>query len=418
MLALMSDRGSIAERAVGPALGRDSSGGIFHLSESALSGSSLVLGQSGVGRTYFLAALAAHHLREVADGHAGVPLVIVDVEGDLSRLLPSLSAESGLGPVHVVDFSGQSGLDSLPLLTSECFDTAQSCSAALVSVFRDSWDTWGGRLEDILRRLVQCGWTYNVHPETLASERLSLLDLSALASFVDGEPPEMYSRVIERVDPVLRAWMDAFARWSTGVRQEALAPVEGRFAAYSSVDSARRLLDFTGGLPSAFADVAGPPPGVTVVNLALGSVGAVPASLMAAGVLGVVRRWASPDAPVLLGCDQFTKLAGTDWLSLAANGPSEGVRPVLSCEGLASSQEFLGSLPRYCNALCLFRVRREDWDLVSGFMSVSAHSCWPPEFPPRVCILSVEEESLRRTPVELTAFPPPESFGLGSREST
>jgi hypothetical protein len=191
------------------------------------------IGQTGTGKSTLLLNLAA------ADIAAGRSVVLLDPHGDLCEQLLSTVPAKRTNDVIVFDPSEPHAVSYNPLA---CHDDRQRplVTSAVVTSFRRLFgDSWGPRLEHILRN---CILTLLDNPET------TLLSLHRLL-IDEGFRKQLVGRVSD--DVVRSFWFDEWAGWSAKFRAEAIAPVQNKVGALVTNPLLRNVL----GDPSAKLDM-------------------------------------------------------------------------------------------------------------------------------------------------------------------
>lgn len=183
-----------------------------------------VIGKTGVGKSTLLANLIIQDLK------AGRGLALIDPHGDLVdvvlRHLPARRERD----VFLVDPDGPLTINPFRFGAAPCRDAA-ALASSLVSTFQALWsDSWGPRLEHILRSAVLA---VSAHPEA---------SLTLLTRFLTDE--ELRQRVLARVDdPIVRQfWTVEFPGYGSRLQAEATAPVLNKLGAIVMHPTLRRLV--------------------------------------------------------------------------------------------------------------------------------------------------------------------------------
>ena len=344
----------------GPLVGRSQpGGGEVRLPESSVRRHTLILGGSGVGKSTLLRRVLAHRLRLKAEGRDDDAIVVIDSCGDLARdtlrLLPPFLAHR----VRFLDFGDGSRVPAVNFLDPSLFPDRDRCVDGFVSVFRQLWDHWGARLEDIVRRGLSILYEFNFHLDTPEGGMLTVLDLPRLLGCSAAAPDDFQSRALSRVsDPALAGWFRSYAAWDPRIRAEASGPVSSCIGAYSAGAGSRAVL---GQRRSAVdLDQVLPAGMVLLVSTGLGRIGPAPSALVGGAVVGLLEhalrgQWELPESRrrgCLLVCDDFQAVAGVDWGSMLAEARKYGASLMLAAQSLAG----LGAPERRLNAGILGNV--------------------------------------------------------------
>ncbi len=254
----------------------------------------VVTGQTGTGKTTLLTNLIE------SDVAAGRAVVVLDPHGDMiERLLDSVPPAR---TNHVILFDPADPANSVsynPLACSSVDQRPLVASAVLTSFKRLFAESWGPRLEHILRN---CLLTLLENPGTT---------LVSLHRLLVEEP--FRKQLVGRVgDEIVRTfWQSEFARWTPQFRSEALSPVLNKIGAFTANPILRSVLgDATAKLNLRHVLDSGQ---VLFCNLSKGRLGDDAAtligSLLVAGVqLAAMRRADQREQerrPAMLFVDEF-----------------------------------------------------------------------------------------------------------------
>ncbi len=183
-----------------------------------------LIGQTGTGKSTLLLNLAA------ADIAAGRSVVLLDPHGDLCEHLLALVPRSRTNDVIVFDPSERQPVTFNPLLCRDARQRPLVASAVVTSFRRLFGESWGPRLEHILRNCIL----------TLLEQRgTTLLSLHQLLTD-EGYRQQLVGRVS---DEVVRAfWLQEFASWKPQFKAEAMAPVQNKVGALITNPLLRNVL--------------------------------------------------------------------------------------------------------------------------------------------------------------------------------
>ncbi|MBN8625812.1 MAG: type IV secretory system conjugative DNA transfer family protein [Planctomycetes bacterium] len=259
-----------------------------------------LIGQTGTGKSTLMLNLAA------ADIAAGRSVVLLDPHGDLCDQLLSIVPPRRTNDVIVFDPSEPHPVGYNPLAGGDGRQRALVASAVVTSFRRLFGDSWGPRLEHILRNCVLT-LLENKGTTLLSLQRL-LTDEGYRKNLVGGLQ-----------DGVVRAfWLQEFDSWKPQFRAEAIAPVQNKIGALVThpllrnvLGDASARLDLRDVLDSGKA---------LVCNLSKGRLGDDAAnllgSLLVAGVqLAAMSRADQPEAervPAYLFVDEFQNFLASE----------------------------------------------------------------------------------------------------------
>jgi hypothetical protein len=266
-----------------------------------------IVGQTGVGKTTLLTNLIS------ADVAAGNSTIVLDPHGDMiERLLDSVPPERTNNVILFDPADRSHAVTYNPLACRSSQERPLVASAVVTSFKRLFGDSWGPRLEHILRN---CVLTLLENPGT------TLISLHGLL-VDDSFRKQLVSRTH---DPMVRAfWQSEWASWNQQFRAEAISPVLNKVGAFTANPILRSVL----GDPAAKLDFrhvldSGK---VLLCNLSKGRLGddasQLLGSLLVAGVqLAAMSRADQPEqerVPASLYVDEFQNFVGDTFPILLA----------------------------------------------------------------------------------------------------
>lgn len=167
-----------------------------------------IVGATGAGKSTLLLNLIQ------SDMQAGRGLTVFDVHGDLAEAVTSLVPRHRTNDVIVFDAASENVIPFNPLA---CSDPARvdQVTSGVVSAFRKLFDSWGPRLENLLRYAVFA----------TVEQGGTLLDLLRLLT-----DETIRERMVTRIqDDVVRSfWVNEFAGWNNQYRTEAVSSVTNK----------------------------------------------------------------------------------------------------------------------------------------------------------------------------------------------
>jgi hypothetical protein len=167
-----------------------------------------IVGSTGAGKSTLLLNLIQ------SDMQAGRGLTVFDVHGDLAEAAASLVPRHRTNDVIVFDAASNNIIPFNPLA---CSDPARvdQVTSGVVSAFRKLFDSWGPRLENLLRYAVFA----------TVEQGGTLLDLLKLLT-----DATIRERMVGHIqDDVVRSfWVNEFAGWNNQYRTEAVSSVTNK----------------------------------------------------------------------------------------------------------------------------------------------------------------------------------------------
>lgn len=256
-----------------------------------------IIGQTGTGKSQLMQILA---LSDLYHNHG---IAIVDPHGDLASDIMKYIPEHRLKDVvyfnpadidHPVAFNPMEVLDE---------NSKHHMSSELVAVMKRMFDSWGPRLEYILRYTILALMDY---PDA------TLLGITRMLTEKDFR-----KKVIKEVkDPVVRNfWLNEFASWNDKFQSEAIAPVLNKVGAFVANPLVRNVI---GQPKSAFNLRQIMDEGkILIVNLSRGQVGEDNAAVLGALMITKMQLAAMSRAnvpieerrPFYLYVDEFQNFA-------------------------------------------------------------------------------------------------------------
>ena len=191
----------------------------------------LYVARTRMGKSTLMHHLAAHKMREKAEGRDGDAIVVVDPHADLVSGLLEHVPESLIDRVRLIDLADDRGAPGINLLDTRIFSDRDRTADSVVRVAKGLWEQWGPRMQSILEQTVKTLHEANEHPSTDEGSQYTILDglkLLADKKFRDG--------VLRKVeDPyLLEWWARDFGGWHPQYRADALAPIQTRLSYYAS----------------------------------------------------------------------------------------------------------------------------------------------------------------------------------------
>ncbi|MBL9084983.1 MAG: type IV secretory system conjugative DNA transfer family protein [Planctomycetales bacterium] len=183
-----------------------------------------LIGQTGTGKSTLMLNLAA------ADIAAGRSVILLDPHGDLCDHLLSIVPPRRTNDVIVFDPSEPNPVGYNPLACGDRRQRALVASAVVTSFRRLFGDSWGPRLEHILRNCILT---------LLENTGTTLLSLHRLLTD-EGYRKDLVGRLQDEV--VRGFWLQEFDSWKPQFRAEAIAPVQNKVGALVTHPLLRNVL--------------------------------------------------------------------------------------------------------------------------------------------------------------------------------
>ena len=428
LVPFLGDLSSSSEDS-GPMVGRSGDREI-HLPESAINKHAVVLGKSGVGKSTLVKHIVDYKLRRKAAGRDNGAMIIVDPHADLVRDILKLVPPEIAHKVRLLDFGRTDRVPGINLVDPHLFPDRDRCVDTIINTVKHLWDTWGGRLEDLLKNSLLIVYEFNSHPDTSRDQMLTMLDILLLLQ--DGETSgsgrnqttsmsPFQRRVMARVtDERLKNWFRMYLNWPRETRAEAVGPVFSRVGAYAAN---RRAAVIMGQRESTimFSDILSEGL-VLLASTAQGTVGKGPAALMGGTIVSLVesalRDQESLDpskrARCLLVCDEFQSVTGAGWEDMFAEGRKYGLSMMLATQSIArlDTQErrlkagVLGNV----GVIIGYQMSAEDAGIISAEMDsdrVSGNMLV--NLAPHHCCVRIVSDSVTYPAFTMKTMPPPDA---------
>ena len=263
-----------------------------------------IVGQTGTGKTTLLTNLIQ------SDMDSGQAILVLDPHGDMIDQLLDQIPPRRTNDIILFDPADRAECVTFNPLRCEQSEQRPLVASAVVTSFKRLFgDSWGPRLEHILRN---CVLTLLEHPDST---------LISLHRLLTDEP--FRKHIIGRTrDEIVRAfWQAEWASWTPQFRSEAVSPVLNKVGAFTTNPILRRTL----GDPHANLDLRSVIDSgkVLLCNLGKGRLGddasTLLGSLLVAGIqLAAMSRADQPEHEASfasLYCDEFQNFVGSDSLS-------------------------------------------------------------------------------------------------------
>jgi hypothetical protein len=359
-----------------------------------------IVGATGTGKSTLLLNLMSQGLQ------AGEGLTVIDVHGDLADSVLQLVPSHRTNDVIVFDPAGDCAVPFNPLACPDLCRIDQVASG-VVSAFRKLYDSWGPRLENLLRFAVFA----------VIEQQGTLLDVQQLLT--DGQVRE---RMVPRIaDDVVRSfWQHEFKAWNAQYRTEAVSSVTNKILPFLTNRRLREIVTARGaGLDLRQVMDRGQ---ILVINLSRGKLGQDNATLLGSLLLTAIEQAALSRADLShdqrrdhsLYLDEFQTLVTPSTAIMLSESRKYGLNLVLSHQltrqlDEGTRQAVLGN----CGTFVAFRVGAEDADLLAPAFSKFPGQLTPAALmglPNYTCyVRMLLDVGLPSAPFSLQTLPPPEA---------
>lgn len=357
-----------------------------------------IVGATGAGKSTLLLNLIN------SDMQAGRGLTVFDVHGDLADAAVSLVPRHRTNDVIVFDAASNYIVPFNPLA---CSDPARvdQVTSGVVSAFRKLFDSWGPRLENLLRYAVFA----------TVEQGGTLLDLLKLLT-----DETIRERMVNRIqDDVVRSfWINEFAGWNNQYRTEAVSSVTNKIMPFLTN---RQLRAITSGASTASLNLRQVMDleQILIINISRGRLGQDNATLLGSLLLTSLEQaaMARADIPEADRRDHFLYL--DEFQTLAT--PSTGImlsesRKYRLCLALshqltqqlddATWHSVLGNV----GTMIAFRVGSEDAGLLAPAFSKFPGQLQPQDLtnlPNYTAYSRLLIDGIPSAPFSLSTLPPP-----------
>jgi hypothetical protein len=359
-----------------------------------------IVGATGTGKSTLLLNLMAQTMV------TGEGLTMVDVHGDLADSLLQLVPSQRTNDVIVFDPAGDCAVPFNPLA---CPDPGRmdQVASGVVSAFRKLYDSWGPRLENLLRFAVFA----------VIEQQGTLLDVQQLLA-----DAQVRDRIVPRIkDDVVRSfWQHEFKAWNAQYRTEAVSSVTNKVLPFLTNRRLREIVTVRrSGLDLRQVMDRGQ---ILVINLSRGKLGQDNATLLGSLLLTAIEQAALSRADLShdqrrdhsLYLDEFQTLVTPSTAIMLSESRKYGLNLVLSHQltrqlDEGTRQAVLGN----CGTFVAFRVGAEDADLLAPAFSKFPGQLTPASLmglPNYTCyVRMLLGGGLPSAPFSLQTLPPPEA---------
>jgi hypothetical protein len=316
-----------------------------------------IVGSTGAGKSTLLLNLIHQ------DMLAGRGLTVIDVHGDLAASVIERVPKNRTNDTIVFDAAAEHVIPFNPLACPDPnrMDTVVS---DVVSAFKKLNDSWGPRLENLLR----CSIFMAVERRGTFMETLRILTDKAYRDMA----------VLQESDEIVRGfWQYEFASWSAQYRTEAIASVTNKLMPFLTSRQLRAIMSGSGRQSLDLRRVMDEQR-ILIVNLSRGRLGQDNSTLLGSLLLTAIEQTAMTRADIpeaerrdhFLYLDEFQSLTTPSTATMLSESRKYRLCLTLSHQltrqlDPATYQSVIGN----CGTLLSFRVGMEDAELLAPAMS-------------------------------------------------
>ncbi|MSR55978.1 MAG: DUF87 domain-containing protein [Gemmataceae bacterium] len=356
-----------------------------------------VVGSTGAGKSTLLLNLIHQ------DMIAGRGLTVIDVHGDLAASVIERVPKNRTNDTIVFDAAAEHVVPFNPL---SCPDPSRMDTVVsdVVSAFKKLNDSWGPRLENLLR----CSIFMAVERQGTFMETLRILTDKAYRDMA----------VLQESDEIVRGfWQYEFASWSAQYRTEAIASVTNKLMPFLTSRQLRAIMSGSAKQSLDLRSVMDEQK-ILIVNLSRGRLGQDNSTLLGSLLLTAIEQTAMTRADIpeperrdhFLYLDEFQSLTTPSTATMLSESRKYRLCLTLSHQltrqlDPATYQSVIGN----CGTLLSFRIGMEDAELLAPAMSkhpgqlLPADLCSLPNYTAYARLLIDGEPS---RPFSLRTLPP------------
>lgn len=430
LVPYMPDLSSLGEDS-GPLVGLASHGRAeVRLPASAIRKHAIILGKSGTGKSTLIKHVIDHMMQRKVRGEENSAVVVIDPHASLVKDILKFVPPELVDKIRLLDFGRTDRIPGINLLDPELFPDRDRCVDVIVTTIRNLHDTWGGRLEDLLRKSLMIIYEFNRHPDTPRAEMLTVLDL--LLVLEDGVAvqrgrsqvftrSEFQSYVLSRVESAdLHQWFDQFLTWGPELRAEALSPVHSRIGSFASNQRASVVMGQRESTIQ-FRDVLSEGL-VVLVSTASGEIGNGPAALLGGTMVSLVeaalREQESLDeskrAKCLLVCDEFQTVTGANWEGMLAEIRKYGCSLMLATQTLerldTPERKLKAGILGNVGCVMAYQMSHSDAVTIAAEMDAErVHDRFLVTLDPRHCYIKINSDRKSYPAFSMETLAPPDN---------
>ncbi|HVE80843.1 MAG TPA: DUF87 domain-containing protein [Candidatus Dormibacteraeota bacterium] len=315
-----------------------------------------IVGQTGTGKSKLL------NLLSLSDIYHGQGMAIVDPHGDFATDMMEFIPENRLD--DVIYFNPADREFPIAFNPLEVSDPAfkNHISSEMVGVLKRMFDSWGPRLEYILRYTILALLDY---PDS------TMLGITRMLT-----EKEFRKKVIKEIqDPVVKSfWVNEFASWNDKFANEAVAPVLNKVGAFTANPLVRNII----GQPKSSIDLRKVMDDgkILIVNLSRGMVGEDNAAILGALMVTKIQLAAMGRANVSLGerrpfylyVDEFQNFATDSFAVILSEARKYGLNLTVANQYISQMPETVrDAVFGNVGSMVTFRVGAEDGSVMGKY---------------------------------------------------
>jgi hypothetical protein len=286
-----------------------------------------VVGQTGTGKSMLLQLLA---LSDIYHNHG---IAIVDPHGDFATDIMKYIPEHRIKDVIYINPADLNYPIAFNPLEVADPNFKNHISSEVVGVLRRLFESWGPRLEHILRFTLLA---------LLDSPDSTMLDITRMLT-----EKEFRKKIVKQIkDPVVRNfWVNEFASWNDKFATEAVAPVLNKVGAFTANPLVRNII----GQPKSAFDLRQVMDNgkILIVNLSRGMVGEDNAAILGALIVTKIQLAAMSRAnvpmesrrPFYLYVDEFQNFATDSFAVILSEARKYGLNLTVANQYIAQMPE-------------------------------------------------------------------------------
>ncbi|MBI5761452.1 MAG: type IV secretory system conjugative DNA transfer family protein [Planctomycetales bacterium] len=357
-----------------------------------------IVGSTGAGKSTLLLNLIH------ADMQAGRGLTVFDVHGDLADAVIRLVPRHRTNDVIVFDAASDMVVPFNPLACPDPERTDQVVSG-VVSAFRKLFDSWGPRLENLLRYAVFVAVEQQ-------GNLLTVLRLLTDGVFRDHAVPRIQDEVVRSF------WQNEFAAWNGQYRTEAVSSVTNKVMPFLTNRRLRAITASESRYSLNLRDVMDRQQ-LLIINLSRGTLGQDNATLLGSLLLTALEQAAMTRAEMpeaerrdhYLYLDEFQSLTTPSTAIMLSESRKYRLCLTLSHQltGQLDPATYLSVIGN-CGTLVAFRVGSEDAELLAPAFSKFPGQLKPQDLlslPNYTAYVRLLIDGTPSSPFSLSTLPPP-----------
>ncbi len=357
-----------------------------------------IVGRTGVGKTTLLLS------QLYGDIIRGQGVGLIDPHGDLADTLLRLIPKHRTNDVVLFDAADKEYAVAFNPLACPDPTRIDQVTSGVVAALKKLNDSWGPRLENLLRNAV---FAVVEQQGTL----ITLLRLLTDAAFRERFVPAIH-------DDVVRAfWQHEFAGWSKPYRTEAVAAITNKVQPFLTNTSVRAIVSQAGrSLDLRRVMDEGK---ILIVNLSKGKVGEDNSALLGSFLVTAIQQAAMTRADVpevdrrdfYLYIDEFQNFVTTSFETILSEARKYRLNLTVSHQYLAQLNETTSAaIAGNIGSIIAFAVGSEDAEWLARAMTMTPGQLLPQDFtnlPKYTAYARLLLDGLPSAPFSMTTLPPP-----------